>query len=229
MRLLTLDAGNTSLDVVIWRHKTPEKHLKLSYEDLKRFKKIPLRGVGISVKPSVNETIRKKFPGVKLLKKDEIPIEVSYKTPQTLGIDRVALTYAVREFYSQNAVIVSCGTAIFVDLVVDGVFQGGLITLGIGKKISCLLSLTEGIKNLNLEKISVDIGKSTRECVVGGVLRESEEFVKGVIENWKKQFKRDFKVVITGGEGYLLKHLGIYDPLILHKGLKKLALSHPLP
>ena len=223
MRLITLDAGNTSLDVVIWKHRTPEKHLKLRYEDLKSFKRIPLRGVGISVKPSVEGLISSKFPRVKLLKKENIPVRVSYGTPQTLGIDRIALAYAVKEFYSENAVIVSCGTALFVDLLLEGEFQGGFITLGIGKKLSCILSLTEGIKNLHLEKISVDIGKSTKECVVGGVLKESEEFVKGAIRLWEEKFGKSFKVVITGGEGHLLEHLGIYDPLILHRGLRKLA------
>jgi len=222
MRLITLDAGNTSLDLVFWRHKTPERHLKLSYEELKGLKKLPLRGVGISVKPSVNEKLKEIFPRVKLLKKEEIPVEVHYETYKTLGIDRIALAYAVREFYSENSVIVSCGTALFVDLLLEGKFQGGLITLGIGKKLSCLLSLAEGIKNLRLEKLSVEVGKSTRECVVGGIIKESEEFVRGAIESWKRAFKKDFKVVITGGEGYLLKHLGIWDPIVLHKGLRKL-------
>ena len=223
MRLITLDAGNTSLDIVFWRHKTPEKHLKLSYEELKSFKKIPLRGVGISVKPSVEGLITSKFPKVKLLKKEEIPVRVSYGTPETLGIDRVTLAYAVKEFYSENAVIVSCGTALFVDLLLEGEFRGGFITLGIGKKLSCILSLTEGIKNLNLEKINVTVGSSTKECVVGGVLRESEEFVKKTTKLWKENFKKDFEVIITGGEGHLLKHLGVCDPIILHKGLRKLA------
>lgn len=222
MRLITLDAGNTSLDIVFWRHKIPERHIKLSYEELKSLKKLPLRGVGISVKPSVNEKLKEIFPRVKLLKKEEIPIEVHYETYKTLGIDRIALAYAVREFYSKNSVIVSCGTALFVDLLLEGKFQGGLITLGIGKKLSCLLSLTEGIKKLRLEKLAVEVGKSTRECVVGGIIKESEEFIKGTIESWKRAFKKDFKVVITGGEGYLLKHLGIWDPLVLHKGLRKL-------
>ena len=72
MRLITLDAGNTSLDIVFWRHKTPERHIKLSYEELKGLKKLPLRGVGISVKPSVTEKLKEIFPRVKLLKKEEM-------------------------------------------------------------------------------------------------------------------------------------------------------------
>ncbi len=229
MRLITLDAGNTSLDIVIWKHAIPEKHIKLSYEELKDFKRIPLRGVGISVKPSVEGLITSKFPKVIFLKKEEIPVKISYKTPETLGIDRVALAYAVKEFYSENAVIVSCGTALFIDLLLEGEFHGGFITLGIGKKLSCILSLTEGIKNLKLEKMEVVVGSSTKECVVGGILKESEEFVKKTLELWREKFKRDFKVVITGGEGLLLKHLGVYDPIVLHKGLRKLASLRPLP
>ena len=222
MRFITLDIGNTTIDLVLWKNRTPEGYLKLNYEELKDFRKLALKGVGISVKPSAEELIRKKFPRVRLLERKDIPLKIFYKTPETLGIDRVALAYAVREVYSKNAVIVSCGTALFVDLLLDGVFWGGFISLGIGKKLECILSLTEGIKNLKFEEINVEIGKSTRECVVGGIIKESRTFIESVIQAWKREFGRDFLVVVTGGEGKLFKDLGIYDPIILHKGLRLL-------
>lgn len=221
-KVITIDAGNTNVDVAIWEEGNLKEFKKFSYEEFEKVNFPQYPAVGVSVKPSANELLKEKFENLKFLKIEEIPIKVDYKTPQTLGVDRVALAYAVKELYSKDAIIVSCGTAIFVDILIDGTFKGGFITLGLSKKLECLLNSAEGIKNLKLEEVEVDVGRSTKECVLGGILKESKEFIKNTILEWKEKFKKNFKVIITGGEGKFFKELGIYDELILHKGLRKL-------
>ncbi|RUM28753.1 MAG: hypothetical protein DSY32_03965 [Aquifex sp.] len=222
MKFLTLDLGNSSVDLVLWKGKKPVEILKLSHEEFLKAELPNVKGVGISVKRSLNEVVKEKLPKLKFLEKKHFPIEVVYKTPETLGVDRVALAYSAKKFYGRNVIIVSAGTALVVDLLLEGKFKGGFITLGYGKKLKTLSELAEGIPELTPEPIGITLGGSTEECVVGGTYRESLEFIRNTVELWRKKFKRKFKVVITGGEGRYFSEFGIYDPLLVHKGMRTL-------
>ncbi len=109
-----------------------------------------------------------------------------------------------------------------IDLILDGEFVGGFITLGLSKKVYCLTEGAEGIPKMELRKVEVDVGKNTRDCVLGGAYLETKLFLKGVLKLWEEKFGK-LKVVLTGGDGELFKELGRYEPLLPHLGLKKLA------
>lgn len=222
MNLITIDVGNSTVDFVFWEDNRRKWFKKLSHEEFERLEPMNIYGIAVSVKPSFNETLLKKFPKVKFLKKEHIPLEIAYKTFNTLGIDRALLAYSAVEFYGKDVILISAGTALVIDLILQGIFYGGFITLGVSKKLKALSEMTEGIPEFLPKKLNLSIGRSTEECVVGGVIKESEVFLKGVIDNWKKKYKRDFKVIITGGEGELFEGLGIYDKFLIHKGLKRL-------
>ncbi|NPA42214.1 MAG: type III pantothenate kinase [Aquificae bacterium] len=224
MRVLTIDVGNTTLDLCIFEDGTP-KHLgRFSHSIHPPQVKYNL-AVAVSVKPSFNDRLKEMFENLRLITKEDIPIEVIYETPQTLGTDRVLLAYGVKNFYSPDAVLVSAGTALVVDLMIDGVFMGGFITVGLRTKLSCLSSKAEGIPTLEPEKLEVSLGKSTRECILGGSFLESKFFIERTAKRWSKEFKRNLGIYITGGDGYLLKDLGTYDPLLLHKAMHRIIIN----
>ncbi len=226
MRILTLDVGNTTVDAVLFeegkiRHIGRFEHRKVS----------SLKGnydvVGVvSVRRSVSQKLREIF-GEKLVELEfgDIPIEIDYRTPETLGTDRVLFAYGVREFYSKDAVLISVGTALVVDLMLDGVFMGGFITSGPALKLKALSERAEGVPELKLEKLNVPLGKSTRECVVGGVFLESLYFIERISLRWSEEFKREIPVYVTGGDGELFKDLGVYDPLILHRAIHRIIIN----
>ena len=56
-----------------------------------------------------------------------LPIAIDYRTPQTLGLDRVAAAVGAAVRYpGRNCLVVDLGTAMTLDLVsADGVFRGG--------------------------------------------------------------------------------------------------------
>ncbi|GAB6066167.1 type III pantothenate kinase [Aquifex pyrophilus] len=223
MRRATVDIGNTTVDILIWNENKPEKVLKLSHEEFKKLEPMNIPAVAVSVKPSLNTYLFKKFKEVKLIKTEDIPIEIIYKTPETLGTDRVIMAFGAKEFYGNNVIVVSAGTALVIDLVLDGKFYGGFITLGVRKKLETLFKSAEGIPELSFKDLEIKVGQSTKECVLGGVIKEAKTFVRETIKEWREYFKRDFKVVITGGDGKLLKEFGIYDEYLIHKGIKLLS------
>jgi len=222
MKYLTLDAGNTSLDLVLWEGKEVLTFKKVSYEELPSLSPFSLPGLGVSVKPSLTSLLREKFPGVRWIKKEEIPVKSFYETPRTLGTDRLLNAYAFVRYYGKDGVVVSAGTALVVDLVLGGAFRGGFITAGVSLKLQALSRRTEGIPPLKVLKEELLLGGSTEECVAGGVLKEALSFVRTLKREWEEAFKAELPVVLCGGEGELLSSLGTYDPLLPHKGLSSL-------
>ncbi len=220
MKILSVDVGNTTIDACSFdgRELTHLGKFK-SLEDLRgNWDKV----LAVSVRPSLEEGLRRTF-GAKLIKLEDIPLEVDYRTPETLGVDRVLFAYAVKEFYTEDAVLLSAGTALVIDLMVEGVFKGGFITAGLGLKLSSLSERAEGIPELKLKRVDLSVGRSTEECVVGGVFLEARAFVMERLNLWRRETGRDLEVFVTGGDGWFFEDIGTYDPLILHKGMLRLG------
>ncbi|MDQ7038022.1 MAG: type III pantothenate kinase [Aquificota bacterium] len=224
MRVLTLDIGNSTVDACSWE-EGELKHLgRFTHLDLSVARGSWDRVLAVSVRPSVEEDLIKTFGRtLRVISLEDIPIKVDYKTPETLGTDRVLFAYAVREFYGDSAVLVSAGTALVVDLLTEGVFRGGFITAGVSLKLKALNRFTEGIPGFKPRRTDLPIGRSTEECVVGGAFEESRAFVREVIGRWRESTGKDLKVVVTGGEGWVFEDMGIYDPLILHRGMLRIG------
>ncbi|NPA32562.1 MAG: type III pantothenate kinase [Aquificae bacterium] len=221
--LLTIDAGNTSVDIALWKNNKLISYKKLTYGELKRMKPIKLPALGVCVKKSAKELLLNTFPLLKLLEGEEIPIKTRYKNPGALGDDRRLLAFGASALYARNSVVISAGTALVLDLVVEGVHEGGFITLGLGKKLTSLTSLAEGIPPIEGEFYPIELGRSTEECVLGGILNESIAFVEKVVKLWSERYTKELFVVITGGEGRYLSGLGHYDELLAHRSLLLLS------
>jgi type III pantothenate kinase len=175
------------------------------------------------VKPSITRKLGEVFgKSLKIVELKDIPIEIEYKTKESLGVDRVINAFGVKEIYSENALVVSAGTALVVDLLKGGIFKGGFITAGMGLKLKALAEATEGISEYSLWDIKISYGTSSEEAVVGGVVKEARALIEACLLDWGLK-----EVVITGGEGWLLKDLGKYDPLLSHRALIRLAGRHP--
>ena len=155
----------------------------------------------------------KKFE-IKVLKLDStlvLPFILNYKTPETLGNDRLALAAAASTLYPHsNKLIIDVGTCITIDFVDhDNNFFGGSISPGLEMRYKSLNNYTA---NLPLLKISDDYnfpGDSTNSSihagVIGGVCNEIMGFIT------KIDSKHDnIEVILTGGNAkFLSKRLKI--------------------
>ncbi len=218
-KVLTLDVGNTTVDACLWEEGKLSWHRKLRHADIDILQgEEAERVLCSSVRPSVNENLAESLgERIRFIGLADVPIAVDYETKDTLGIDRVINAFGVRELYARDALIVSCGTATVIDLLKGGVFRGGFITAGIGMKLRALYESAEGLPMLEPESLNVSIGRSTREALLGGVLRETKALLRECKSLWGVK-----EVVITGGEGYLLEDMGVYDPLLSHRAMLKL-------
>lgn len=155
--------------------------------------------------------IQQKLSVLLLNKDSKLPFKNLYKTPSTLGIDRIALASAsVEQFAENNTLIIDAGTCITYDFVnKKNHYLGGAISLGLNSRYKALSEFTEKLPQLALQQIESvgligdDTNSSIHSGVVNGVIFELE----GVISEYKKQFP-DLVTILTGGDAnFLAKQL----------------------
>ena len=130
----------------------------------------------------------------------EVPIAIDYFSRETLGVDRIAVAVGVVcEMGIKDALIVDMGSAITYDIVENGVFKGGNISLGIGMRFRALHEFTASLPLCGATEPDGEFGKSTVEAieqgVIQGVLYEIEGYVERVsAQNVKKS------IIFCGGD-----------------------------
>lgn len=163
---------------------------------------------------SLNKFILDAFPDAKLVK--EVPIK---QNSSKTGIDRLLCAFGAINYYSKNAIIVNSGTAITIDLCIDGVFQGGLILPGLSTALRCIHLRVPNLPLLSPEKATILPAKDTESAMLSGVFGYATALIRHCQESWKSVYKRELLTLITGGDGHLLSEFGLYDPLLIHRGI----------
>ena len=129
-----------------------------------------------------------------------------------MGVDRKALCLS-----KENGIFIDAGSAITVDIMKDGVYQGGFILLGLRqylkgyKDISSVLDIQLN-KNLSLNKLP----KTTKDAISYGIISS----IKAVISLHQKNNNLYF----SGGDGKFLSRFfkkSIYDEELLFNGIIK--------
>jgi type III pantothenate kinase len=157
-----------------------------------------------------------------------LPVSNDYRTPETLGADRIAAAVAANYFFpGRNCLTIDAGTAITYDFInAQGHYQGGGIAPGIQMKFKALhnftgrLPLVQGIKeNFTL------IGQTTQESLESGVLAGTVAEVEGIIRAYRQ--KSDHLVVILcgGDAGFFesnIKHPIFVIPELVLIGLQRI-------
>lgn len=129
------------------------------------------------------------------------PINILYKTPKTLGMDRLANVLAARSLCpKQAALIVDVGTCLKFDFVdKKGNYLGGSIGPGLALRFKSLNDYTANLPLIQRYKKTQIIGKNTKESILSGVINGMENEIFGIIERYRKEFD-EVKVILTGGD-----------------------------
>jgi type III pantothenate kinase len=138
-----------------------------------------------------------------------LPIKLKYKTPATLGNDRIALAVAATGLFpAQNVLIIDAGTCITYDFVNGNKeYYGGGISPGIVMRFKALNTFTDKLPLVSRrDKIDL-IGDSTENSIQSGVMNGVIAEVNGIIEKYESKFS-DLKIILTGGDAnYFDKYL----------------------
>ena len=181
-----------------------------------------------SVRPIPKSILSKsKNRGCRLIilsSKIEMPFKILYKTPKTIGADRLALVAgAVFGFSNKPVLIIDAGTCITFDFVDSKTkYLGGSISPGLQMRLNALSNQTSALPSVKLSEPQDLIGCSTEESILSGVVNGAIKEIDGTIDAYKKRYP-DAMVVITGGDASFfdkkLKNSIFADEDILLKGM----------
>ncbi len=135
------------------------------------------------------------LPGVK------VPVKNHYRTPETLGCDRLAAAVGAHALYpGSNVLVVDFGTAITIDLMTAaGEFKGGNISPGAAARFRSLHEYTSRLPLRSLSDDDVLIAVNSNQAVESGVINGIVYEIEGYIARLSKDYD-DLKIIFTGGD-----------------------------
>jgi len=136
-----------------------------------------------------------------------LPIGVEYKTPSTLGIDRVAgVTGASALFPGNNCLVIDIGTCITYDYInKTGTYLGGAISPGLEMKLKALHDFTANLPSIPVSEPTSLIGDTTKDSILSGVFNGTLAEIEQMIKSFKKELKEELLVVVCGGQAQLFE------------------------
>ena len=134
--------------------------------------------------------------------KSLIKIKVNYKQ---VGSDRLTNAISLAN-NKNNFIVLDLGTATTFDVLIKDSYFGGVIAPGIKLSLNTLSDKATLIPNIDLRKISNVIGKDTISAVRSGFFWGYAGLIDNIINLIKKETRKSFKVIITGGFSDLFKN-----------------------
>ncbi len=243
MKKLWLDLGNTRLKYWITQNDQiiehgAEMHLQSPADLLlglmQHFNKLNIQGVGVSsvLDLETNQRIRQLLSRLKVpvvcaqVHAEYAGLSCGYDQPSQLGIDRWLQVLAVAKDPQQNYCVISCGTALTIDLV-DGLQHlGGYILPNLYLQRDALIQNTQGIKIPDAAFDNLNPGRNTIDAVHHGILLGLVSSIEKVLAHSPRE------LVLTGGDAplfaqYLEKYHPQIEPDLLLKGLQHFFAHHP--
>ena len=215
---LAIDIGNTRVKAAVFEEDKLIELLifdkKIIVSEIKKITKKHTISVGIisnvgSISERKMTQLNKSFNFIVISTSLKVPFNNLYKTPNTLGVDRIALVAAaVKQFPKTNVLIIDAGTCITFDFVdVKANYLGGAISPGIKMRYKALHKFTANLPLIDALELDDFIGKNTEESIISGVLNGVQNEINGIIEDYYLKYL-DLTVVLTGGDtNFLSKQL----------------------
>ncbi|WP_269226488.1 type III pantothenate kinase [Flavobacterium eburneipallidum] len=213
--ILAIDAGNTRIKAAVFEGSIVlEDFVFLKIELQKNIKNILKKYQKTThlVISSVSDLEKLAFSAFENIVKvhfvshnDVFPFTNDYKTPQTLGIDRMVLAAgATLQFPNQNRLVIDAGTCVTYDFVDESNhYLGGAIAPGLGMRYKALHDYTAKLPLLELENPKQYIGQSTSESIHSGVVNGLVYEIDGFIDEYKAKYS-NFIIILTGGDTVFL-------------------------
>ena len=231
---LVVDIGNTFVKLAVFEG---DRLVELLLEENLNNELLLQIHTQYSIKKAMYSSVRNSEGDEKLLKKynfyqlgpeTPIPLVLKYKTPATLGLDRIAVTVGANHtFANENVLAIDMGTCVTFDFVnAKNEYLGGAIAPGFEMRFKALAKFTGKLPLINFEKHKVsEIGKTTEESIVSGVYWGMKHEIEGTINSYLAQYE-SLKIMVTGGDRNLFdlepKNRIFADQFLVLKGLNEI-------
>lgn len=236
MATLYIDSGNTRLK---WRYRAQAGAVGQSEVGSTPWGRIrPTRVVVAAVRRSelLSDLLagfqRKRAPIVwAKTRRRQAGLQCLYEDPSRLGVDRWLAAIAGWHASNRSAcVVVDCGTAVTVEVVFGGQYQGGYIVPGRPLMADALGRYTERVQvEVQASCATVDPGRSTEESVNRGLIAMLVGLIERSVRSAERSAGVSPSVVLCGGGApALVEHLDLPDVhLVDNLVLDGLVLAYP--
>ena len=204
---LIIDIGNTYIKFALFQEQTLLFQDKGELDDLANFigqntiKNAIISSVinGSQVnklldKYQINNVLELSF-------KTKLPINNNYKTPNTLGNDRLAnVVGANAKFPNKNVLVIDAGTCVKFDVITkDKEYFGGAISLGLAMRFKALNHFTRKLPLVEPQNSIKLVGDTSENSILSGVVNGASFEIEGVIAQYKAVYE-NLTVILTGGD-----------------------------
>jgi type III pantothenate kinase len=233
---LAIDIGNSGIKVGLFNKveliyfyylKSAEKFPWKKFVIQKQVANVIICSVGKDSGKTVAKLLRNTAHVIYFNEFTKIPVKNKYRTPKTLGKDRLATAVAgVNIFPKKNVLIVQTGTCLTFDFINSkNEYLGGAISPGLMMRLKALHTFAGKLPLVKLKNISYRLGTTTDESILSGVVNGMQDEIDGAINDYKRRYK-NIKVILAGGDAYFfesrLKNEIFAQPNLVLYGLNKI-------
>lgn len=135
-----------------------------------------------------------------------LPITLDYKTPETLGLDRIAGAVGAHAMFPKNdCLVIDLGTCITYDYVSkEGIYRGGAISPGLKMRYKAMNSFTGKLPLVEKPQFIDTYGQSTTESLNMGAFNGMVHEINGFVRLFMHKTNR-LKIILTGGDTSLFE------------------------
>ena len=179
-------------------------NFKIDYKKLKKilFCSVVPKSFNIIKKYLLRKTKLKCYEVKDLNLKSLIKIKANYKQ---VGSDRLTNSISLMN-NKNNFIVLDFGTATTFDVLIKNTYFGGIIAPGVRLSLNTLSDKATLIPKIDLKKIKNVIGSDTISAVRSGFFWGYAGLIDNIINLIKKETRKSFKVIITGGFSNLFKN-----------------------
>ncbi len=207
---LAIDVGNSRSKLAVF--DGDELMERLTWDDWnldelaalatnQKVENVILSSVKAHLPAGVEAWLRSRFFFLELNKNTPLPIENRYRTPETLGRDRLAaVAGAGHLFPGQPCLVIDAGTCITYDLIDGGgVYRGGNISPGLGLRFRAMHAFTDTLPLAKPAETDSWVGDSTLTALRNGAQLGSLLEMEGFIAHFRSEFP-GLNAILTGGD-----------------------------
>ncbi len=237
MRLI-IDQGNTATKIYTTQDHKIVDSIKLENEAMIEYVRECIAGGKIEAaiyssvrkeydKHLINVMSRKVAHIVCMGTTTHLPIDIEYRTPQTLGHDRIAAAVgAWSEKPGYPMLVVDAGTAITYDFVSEkGKYMGGNIAPGMEMRLRALHEHTGRLPLVSSEGDLPLMGYDTETAIRAGALQGVAYELEGYIATYQAKYPK-LLIFLTGGDAErlatIIKRTIFVDRNLVPKGLNRI-------
>ena len=179
-------------------------NFKIDYKKLEKilFCSVVPKSFNIIKKYLLRKTKLKCYEVKDLNLKSLIKIKANYKQ---VGSDRLTNSISLTN-NKNNFIVLDFGTATTFDVLIKNTYFGGIIAPGVRLSLNTLSDKATLIPKIDLKKIKNVIGSDTISAVRSGFFWGYAGLIDNIINLIKKETRKSFKVIITGGFSNLFKN-----------------------